>query len=136
MTPQVLLVEDDPDHAALTLRAFSRLGFGPESVTHARDGIEALEALDAGLRPDLILLDLRMPRMGGLELLERLKQSKERRGIPVVILTTSDADVDMAKAYAHHVNSYLVKPPRLQALRELIGQVVTYWLGANRVPAG
>lgn len=134
MKPIVLLVEDNPDHAFLIVRSLSRLGVASEQITHVLDGAAALDVLDAGLAPDLILLDLRLPKIDGLEVLARLKADPARQRIPVVMLTTSRAEADVARAYAHHVNSYLIKPPRLDALRALMAQVVGYWLETNEPP--
>ncbi|MCA9557242.1 MAG: response regulator [Myxococcales bacterium] len=136
MKPTLLVVEDDPDHAFLVLRALDRLGVSGEQVTHVMDGQAALDVLEGGLDPDLILLDLRLPKIDGLEVLARLKADPDRNRIPVVMLTTSRAEADVARAYAHHVNSYLVKPPRLDALRALMAQVVQYWLETNEPPPG
>jgi CheY-like chemotaxis protein len=134
---RVLLVEDDPDHAELVRRGLetypSRL-----DLAHVADGESALEYLreraprDAPGRPHLILLDLRLPRMDGLEVLREIKASPDLRDIPCVVLTTSRAEGDMLKAYRLHANSYLVKPGEYERFVELIAGVERYWLRQNR----
>jgi two-component system response regulator len=141
-TPHVLLVEDNPDHEELIRRAFAERE-PPVSLAVARHGEEALDYLyrrgeyqDPGKspRPRLILLDLRLPRVDGLEVLGEIKSSPALRATPVVVLTTSDSDHDVARAYSQHANSYLVKPAEFSRIRELIDSVQTYWLGMNRLP--
>jgi CheY-like chemotaxis protein len=139
---QVLLVEDNPDHEELIRRAFAEAG--PQvALAVARHGEEALDYLhrrgeyrdpSRSPRPRLILLDLRLPRVDGLEVLGEIKASPLLRATPVVVLTTSDSEHDVARAYAQHANSYLVKPAEFSRIRELIDQVRAYWLGMNRLP--
>jgi len=141
--PQVLLVEDNPDHEELIRRAFAERE--PQvALAVARHGEEALDYLhrrgeyqdpSRSPRPRLILLDLRLPRIDGLEVLGEIKASPTLRSTPVVVLTTSDSEHDVARAYAHHANSYLVKPAEFARIRELIDRVQGYWLGMNRLPA-
>jgi CheY-like chemotaxis protein len=137
---RVLLVEDDPDHAELVRRALAAQQ-GPVQTDVVGDGEAALAFLRRGLdgagdtRPHLILLDLRLPRMDGLQLLREVKSSPELRGIPCVVLTTSDAERDMALAYDLHANSYLVKPDDHDLFRKLMGDIERYWLRSNRQPA-
>ena len=109
----------------------------------ARHGEEALDYLfrrgeyqDAARspRPRLILLDLRLPRVDGLEVLAEIKSSPDLRAIPTVVLTTSESEHDVARACAHHANSYLVKPVEFARFEELIGSVESYWLTLNRQP--
>jgi CheY-like chemotaxis protein len=140
--PPVLLVEDNPDHEELIRRAFAE--HEPRvALAVARHGEQALDYLhrrglyqDPGRsrRPRLILLDLRLPRVDGLEVLGEIKSSPLLRSTPVVVLTTSSSEHDMARAYAQHANSYLVKPTEFSRIRELIDQVHSYWLGINRLP--
>ena len=140
--PQVLLVEDNPDHEELIRRAFAELE--PKvALAVARHGEEALDYLhrrgeyqdpSRSPRPRLILLDLRLPRVDGLEVLGEIKSSPTLRSTPVVVLTTSDSEHDVARAYAHHANSYLVKPAEFARIRELIDRMQSYWLGMNRLP--
>jgi CheY-like chemotaxis protein len=139
---QVLLVEDNPDHEELIRRAFAE--HEPRvTLAVARHGEEALDYLhrrgdyqdpSRSPRPRLILLDLRLPRVDGLEVLGEIKASPALRATPVVVLTTSDSEHDVARAYAQHANSYLVKPAEFSRIREMIDQVQSYWLGLNRLP--
>jgi CheY-like chemotaxis protein len=134
---RVLLVEDDADHAELVRRGLegypSRL-----ELTRIEDGETALDYLkeraprDAPGRPHLILLDLRLPRMDGLEVLREIKAAPDLRDIPCVVLTTSRAEGDMLKAYRLHANSYLVKPGEYESFVDLIAGVERYWLQENR----
>jgi CheY-like chemotaxis protein len=138
----ILLVEDDPDHAELVRIGVSRLARGAQlKVVH--DGEEALAYLlhhgrwaepHRSPRPQLILLDLRLPKLDGFEVLERIKASEDLRAIPVVALTTSQAEGDMARAYVNHVNSYLVKPVQFEQFAALVRDVDEYWLDWNRQP--
>ncbi len=133
---RVLLVEDDPDHAELVRRGLEEYGSSLR-LTHVADGESALEYLKDRAprstpgRPHLILLDLRLPRMDGLEVLREIKASPELADIPCVVLTTSRAEGDMLKAYRLHANSYLVKPGDYERFVELIAGVERYWLREN-----
>jgi CheY-like chemotaxis protein len=138
---RVLLVEDDPDHAELVRRGLE--GIGPRlELTHLADGEVALDYLkaraprDAPGRPHLILLDLRLPRMDGLEVLREIKSSPDLSDIPCVVLTTSRAEGDMVKAYRLHANSYLVKPGSYESFVALMAEVERYWLRQNSTLAG
>ena len=137
---RVLLVEDDPDHAELVRRGLEEYGSRLE-LTRLEDGEAALEYLrprgprDAAGRPHLILLDLRLPRIDGLEVLREIKASPELCEIPCVVLTTSKAEGDMVKAYRLHANSYLVKPGEYERFVELIACAERYWLQQNSQPA-
>jgi CheY-like chemotaxis protein len=138
---RVLLVEDDPDHAELVRRGLE--GIGPRlELTHLADGEAALTYLkeraprEAPGRPHLILLDLRLPRMDGLEVLREIKSTPDLSDIPCVVLTTSRAEGDMLKAYRFHANSYLVKPGEYGRFVELIAGVERYWLQENSQLAG
>ncbi len=136
---RVLLVEDDPDHAELVRRGLEECGSRLQ-LTHVGDGEAALDYLrrraprDAAGRPHLVLLDLRLPRIDGLEVLREIKTSPELCDIPCVVLTTSQAEGDMVQAYRLHANSYLVKPGDYQRFVELIAGVERYWLEQNRQP--
>ncbi len=138
----VLLIEDDPDHEELVRRAF-RDGQARVALRVAHHGEEALDYLfrrgeyrdpARSPRPRLILLDLRLPRRDGLEVLAEIKSSPELRAIPAVVLTTSESDQDVARAFAQHANSYLVKPVDFARFEKLIGDVEAYWLTLNRQP--
>jgi two-component system, response regulator len=139
---QVLLVEDNPDHEELIRRAFADNGTRVV-LSVARHGEEALDYLFRrgeyqdpvrSPRPRLILLDLRLPRMDGLEVLAEIKSSPELQAIPTVVLTTSESEHDVARACAHHANSYLVKPVEFARFEALIKNVEDYWLTRNRQP--
>jgi CheY-like chemotaxis protein len=130
-----LLVEDDDDHAKIVARSLTRERIS-NSVERVRDGVEALEYLRGGknLPPDVILLDLKLPRKDGHELLADLKADPELRSIPVSVLTTSDAEIDRTKAYMLHANSYLVKPLDAQQFRRMVQDLSLYWGIWNRPP--
>lgn len=136
----VLYVEDDEAHAEITKRNLndSRVA---NKVIHLTDGQMALDYLfrqgeysDAynSPRPHIILLDLRLPKVDGLEVLKRIKDSSELKDIPVVILTTSNSEADIARAYTNNVNSYLVKPLDFKKFTELLDTFDFYWLAWNK----
>jgi len=135
--PPILLVEDNPQDVDLTLRAFKRHQL-VNPILVARDGEEALAWLprwEAGEEtPAVILLDLKMPRMGGLEVLERLKAHPTLRTIPVVVLTSSAEERDLQTAYRLGANSYIVKPVDFDKFIEVTGQLEMYWCVLNRLP--
>ncbi len=131
----ILLVEDNPVDVDLTLRAFVIRKLG-NPVHVARDGLEALAWMarwDAGEPwPALILLDLKLPKIDGLEVLRQLKSHPQFHAIPVVILTTSGENVDMQKAYQLGANSYIVKPVDFDRFKEVAAQVELYWCVLNK----
>lgn len=133
----LLLVEDDDAHAMIVQRGVRGAGTRA-TLDRVCDGIEAIayvrqqgEYRDRK-RPGVILLDLKLPRMDGHSVLRVLKADDEFKLIPVVVLTTSDADRDVLEAYRLHANSYLVKPAAFARFRELIGAVTAYWGAWNR----
>ncbi len=139
---EILLVEDNADHAELIRRSFSANQVANRLNT-VTDGQAALDYLfrqgrytdpAANPRPDVILLDLRLPKVDGLEVLRQIKADEGLRNIPVVILTSSAADRDLTQAYARHANSYLVKPVSFKQFTELMADLGYYWLGWNRYP--
>ncbi len=136
---RVLLVEDDPDHAELVRRGLADQR-APVDITVLEDGEAALEYLNDDQatsdqrRPHLILLDLRLPKMDGLQLLREVKSVPALRSIPCVVLTTSEAERDLSCAYELHANSYLVKPGDADRFTELMGELQRYWLETNRQP--
>jgi CheY-like chemotaxis protein len=136
---RVLLVEDDPDHAELVKRGLAECHAHLEFV-HLEDGEAALAYLNgrdapgSPERPHLILLDLRLPRIDGLEVLREIKSSPDLSDIPCVVLTTSRAEGDMVKAYRLHANSYLVKPGSYEHFVALMAEVERYWLRQNSRP--
>lgn len=136
----LLLVEDNPLDLEIALRSFRKAG-GAQHIQVARDGAEALdfvfgEGLHAGRRladaPRMILLDLKLPKVDGLEVLARLKADARTRHIPVVMLSTSNQPRDLLRSYQLGVNSYLVKPVALEDFGQLARQVTAYWLGLNQ----
>lgn len=137
--PDVLVVEDNPDDVELTLRALRRMNL-TNPVRVARDGVEALEFLlgDGTSRPPLprvVLLDLKLPRVGGLEVLARLREEERTRPLPVVVLTSSREEADVRTAYALGANSYVVKPVEFEKFVDAVGKVGQYWLLLNLPPA-
>ena len=138
----ILLIEDNHAHAELVIRSFQEHRVA-NRVHHVLDGETALDYLfrrgdyadsEKSPRPHLILLDLRLPRIDGLEVLAEIKADEELRRVPVVILTTSEAESDLARAYKHHANSYLVKPLDFYSFAQLMDDLGFYWLAWNRQP--
>lgn len=136
----ILLVEDDPAHAKLLIRQLMDDESGL-SVDRVEDGESALQyvrregAYRARPRPDLILLDLRLPRMSGLDVLHALKADSDLQVIPVVMLTTSDSDCDVIEAYRLGANSYLVKPIDYDQYRRMVRDLSAYWSSWNLSPS-
>jgi len=133
---ELLLVEDNLGDVGLIREALSSCEARAE-LRVARDGIDALSQLEPaadGARPELILLDLNLPRMDGRELLARLKSHPELRKIPVVVFTSSNAPGDVAKAYALHANCYLVKPPDLAGIERVVSLINEFWMKTVRLP--
>ena len=134
-----LLVEDDADHAYLVRRSMIQTRISNE-LEHVSDGLEAIKYLDReapyenSIRPDLILLDLKLPKVDGHEVLAHIKNSPTLKTIPVVVLTTSDAETDRAKAYADHANSYIVKPLDGAGFRSVIDHLNLYWGAVDAGP--
>jgi two-component system, response regulator len=133
----VLLVEDNPDDVELTLRALQRARLlNPVHVV--RDGAEAIEFLFGGARregrPRVVLLDLKLPRVSGLEVLERIRKEESTRTLPVVVLTSSREEPDIRRAYELGVNSYIVKPVEFEKFVAAVGEVGLYWLVLNQPP--
>jgi two-component system, response regulator len=127
----VLLVEDNPNDEELTLRAFKKSNILNEVVV-ARDGAEALALLlpgDAGpARPALILLDLKLPKVDGLEVLRRIRADERTRHIPVVVLTTSAREEDIAASYSLGANAYVLKPVKFSAFADAVKTIGEFWL--------
>lgn len=133
----ILLVEDNPMDLDLTLRAFSRRKLS-NPIQVARDGQEALDFIprwEAGEPlPLVVLLDLKLPRVDGLEVLRRLRATPVCQHLPVVVLTSSSEDRDVQAAYRLHANSYIVKPVNFEKFMEVAGQIELYWCLANHPP--
>ena len=134
-TRLILLVEDDPDHEMLTIRALKKSNIANE-VRVARDGEEALTALFGSnpARPQLILLDLKLPKVEGLEVLRRIREDETTRMLPVVVLTSSDEERDVVRSYKLGVNSYIRKPVNFTDFAEATRQLGMYWLVLNECP--
>lgn len=138
--PRVLLVEDNTAHAELITRCLETHEVANE-VVHVGDGEEALDYLlrrgeyeDPGRarRPEVLLLDLRLPKVDGLDVLEEIRRHRAFDDMPIIILTTSDAATDISSAYARRANSYLVKPAEYDDLSRLMEEFGTYWLYWNQ----
>lgn len=138
----VLLIEDNEAHAELVLRSFKDL-YPEYIICHVVDGQQALDFLfrkgefqapEKSPRPDLILLDLRLPKVDGLEVLNKVKTAPCFKHIPVVVLTSSDAENDLKRSYDCHANSYIVKPLEFKKFKKLIADLGSYWLGWNVPP--
>lgn len=139
---RILLVEDNPDHAELIQRLFENHNID-NCIYHVTDGEEAIQFLcrqgdyrdeKASPRPHLILLDLRLPKVDGLEVLKKIKLLDKLSGIPVVILTSSDAVKDIQRAYDLNANSYLLKPVDYDQFNRMIDELGVYWLDLNVQP--
>ena len=142
-TPFVLLVEDNADDVTLMLRIFARTGLpGDDRVVVTRDGVEALDFLfpagaDHGRAarplPRVIFLDLKMPRLDGLEVLRRVRADPRTRLVPVVMLTSSDEEHDVSRSYQLGANSYIRKPEDSTQFSETVAALGRYWFQLNRV---
>lgn len=140
----ILLVEDNPDDIMLTQRAFQKSILENHiNLVVAKDGIEALNFLykteknnwnDKKLIPEIILLDLNLPKLNGLQILERIRNEPHTKLIPVIILTSSKEEADLTKAYKLGVNSYIRKPVDFQKFKDAIQQLGLYWVGLNESP--
>jgi len=137
---EILLVEDDPDHADLTMEALGK-GKVRNRINHVVDGVEAMAFLrregnyrDAP-RPDLILLDLHMPRKDGREVLEEVKSDSTLKRIPVVMLTSSHDEKDILGVYDRHVNCYIVKPVDFEQFRRAVMSIEQFWFSIVKLPA-
>ena len=132
---EILLVEDNPRDAELTLRAFKQHNL-TSSVLVARDGAEALDIMRGRTgadRPKVILLDLKLPKVDGLDVLRQLKSHEETRVIPVVVITSSNQDPDLKAAYDLGANSYVVKPVDFETFMKTMSHLGFYWLVVNQV---
>ena len=135
-TLKIMLVEDNIDHALLIRRAIKDLG-GEHLVDSASDGQQALDSLEStDQAPDLILLDINMPGLSGFDVLERVRGDRQLQHIPVVMLTSSDANNDIAKAYELGASGYIAKPSHYQDLRGVLQNTLLYWSAMNRHQTG
>ena len=139
---EILLVEDDPAMLNMTLRAL-RLNHLANRVHWVKDGAEALEYMfrsggyagrDPNHAPKLVLLDIKMPKVDGIEVLRRLKADEATRAVPVVVMTSSSEERDVMESYRLGVNSYIVKPVQFEAFLETVAGIGLYWVITNRVP--
>jgi CheY-like chemotaxis protein len=138
----ILLVEDNADDEALTLRSLRKANIANEVVI-ARDGAEALDYLygagqyagrDLNQMPALVLLDLKLPRVDGIDVLTRMRQDERTRYIPVVVLTSSSEDEDMVRSYQSGANSYVRKPVAFSDFAAAVNQLGMYWMLLNQTP--
>lgn len=139
---EILLAEDNERDAEMTLRALRKNNLG-NRVHRVVDGAEALEFMfctggyadrDPNALPKLILLDLKMPKVDGIEVLRRLKSEERTRTLPVVMMTSSNEERDVVESYRLGVNSYIVKPIDFSAFVDVVARIGLYWVVANRVP--
>jgi two-component system, response regulator len=140
---EILLVEDNPYDAELTIRALKNKGLANKLLTF-QDGVEALDFLfgtgeyvgrNLALRPKVILLDLKLPRVNGLEVLEKIRADERTRTIPVVVLTSSQEETDIVRSYSLGVNSYMVKPVDFDKFLRAVEELGLYWLLLNKIPS-
>ena len=140
---EILLVEDNPQEAELTIRALKKRTLANHFV-HVHDGQEALDFLfgkgpykerDVRELPKVVLLDLKLPKLDGIEVLRQLRANKHTRLVPVVVLTSSREDRDVIEAYQLGANSYIVKPVDFEKFLEVVSNMITYWLLLNELPS-
>lgn len=141
-TLEILLVEDNPNDAALAIRALRKRNLA-NRLTHVIDGQAALDFLfaegayasrDPNEQPKVVLLDLKLPKVDGLEVLKRLREDERTRLIPVVILTSSHEERDLIESYKLGANSYIVKPVEFENFSEAVSSIGLYWLLLNEQP--
>jgi two-component system, response regulator len=140
---EILLVEDNPEDAEMTMRALRKRNLA--NLLHwVKDGEEALEYLfcrgqyagrDPARPPKLVLLDIKMPKVDGIEVLRQVKGSAALKSVPVVVMTSSNEERDVVESYRLGVNSYIVKPVAFEAFLETVSKIGLYWVLTNRVPA-
>ncbi|MEW6168293.1 MAG: response regulator [Pseudomonadota bacterium] len=140
---QILLVEDNPDDAEMTIRALRKQNVANDLVW-VKDGAEALDFLfrtgayqhrDGAHNPKVVLLDLRLPKVDGIEVLQRLRADPRTKTVPVVILTSSTQDEDRIRTYELGANSYVSKPVKFEEFARVVSQLGLYWLMINKPPA-
>ncbi len=136
---EILLVEDNPQDAELVIRALNQC-MPANHLAHVSDGQQALDFLfdpateEARKPPKVVLLDLKMPKVGGLEVLREIRANERTRLLPVVILTSSREDCDVAEAYRLGVNSFIVKPVDFENFLEVVSNMGSYWIDLNEAP--
>jgi CheY-like chemotaxis protein len=137
---EILLVEDNPGDARLTLEAFKE-GKVINNLSVVSNGVDALSFLrregqyEKASVPDLVLLDLNLPKMDGREVLAAIKEDADLKSIPVVVLTTSSSQDDVARAYGHHANCYITKPVDLDQFLRVVQSIESFWLSLVRLPS-
>ena len=133
---EILLAEDNAEDAEMTMRALRRNNLA-NKVRWVKDGAEALEYLFGATTrpPKLVLLDIKMPKVDGIEVLRRLKADPSTQRIPVVAMTSSNEDRDVVESYRLGVNSYIVKPVQFDAFMETVAKIGLYWVLTNRAPS-
>lgn len=138
----ILLVEDNADEAEITIRALNKNNFG-DKLLWLRDGVLAIDFLlgrgdfldrDITILPKVIFLDLKLPKLAGLEVLKEIRKNEATSKIPVVVLTSSEEDSDIFKSYSLGVNSYIVKPVDFENFSKAIEGAASYWIYTNKVP--
>lgn len=139
---EILLVEDNSEDAELTIRVLKENNLA-NNLQHVKDGAEAIEFIfatgayadrDVVNGPKLILLDLKLPKVNGLEVLRRVKSDKRTQGIPVVVLTSSNEESDLIQSYQLGVNSYVVKPVEFEGFSRAVAELGLYWMLLNKPP--
>lgn len=139
---EILLVEDNPNDAELIIRGLRKNKIA-NNILHISDGAEALEFFfstgkyegrNANLSPKIVILDLKLPKVSGIEILQKIKSDERTKSIPVVILTSSKEEKDIVKSYKYGVNSYIVKPVDFNKFTEAIKHLGMYWLLLNEPP--
>lgn len=137
---EIILVEDNPYDAMLTIRALKGHNF-VNNVTHLNDGVEALDYFfgrgafagrDLSIAPKVVFLDLKMPRLNGMEVLEQIKSDERTKGIPVVVLTSSAEDPDIKRCADLGANSYIVKPVEFENFSKVVAELGFYWVAMNK----
>ena len=140
---EILLVEDSPADAEMTRRALRKFNFG-DRLSWVKDGAEALDFIfcrgafadrDRARTPTLIVLDLKMPKVDGMEVLRQVKDDHLMRSIPIVVMTSSNEERDVTESYRLGANSYIVKPVEFGAFAAVVEKIGLYWVLTNRVPA-
>jgi CheY-like chemotaxis protein len=135
----ILLVEDDPGDVMLIREALAEQKVG-NALTVVSDGVEAIEYLRGEgayrnrERPDLVILDLNLPRKNGVEVLGEIKEDPQLATIPVVVLTTSDSEADVKRAYQRHANAFITKPLDFERFKDIVHQIDDFFLGIVRLP--
>lgn len=129
----IMLVEDDPGHAEIIKRNFKSQKF-TNKIIHLKDGQEVLEYLfsEEKEKPNIIFLDLRLPKIEGIEVLRRIKNEQNLKQIPVVMLSTSENESDIKRAYENNANSYVVKPVEFEQMKIMLDNIANYWVNVNK----